>query len=67
MSTLVKAPRPIGPQREGIVIQDAPGIFNGWQRRCLSCGCSVDAQHVAGSEDCQFLQDERYWKRATDV
>lgn len=65
-TTFAPAPRPIGPQREGIAIQDAPGLLNGWQRKCLHCWCSVGSDHVAGGEECRDLQDERYWKAYDD-
>jgi hypothetical protein len=44
--------RPIGPQRKGIVIQDAPGLVSGWRRKCLACGFSVDSDHIPDSDSC---------------
>lgn len=54
-----RQPIPTGPERQGIYIEIAPGLYHGWQRRCALCCCSVGASHVPFSDDCDALYNER--------
>lgn len=59
-------PRPAAAERPGLVIVDAPGLFHGWQRRCTSCRCSVSADHVPSSPECEESRDERNASQSDD-
>jgi len=51
----------IDPRRipEGLYIVETPALPDGYQIRCVGCGCSVDIEHVPMSELCSLAREDR--------